>query len=101
MNAEQMITLSTAWMRLWTDANAVILYRMAGFSGLARSAPDEFARMWTEKPPAFVEAALAASQATMAGQRPDQIALAALAPVERAAKANSRRLGAASRRRSR
>ncbi|QQA42234.1 antifreeze protein [Pelagovum pacificum] len=92
MSPADCIRLSTACWRLWVDAQSVVAHRMFGFAMLERSSPSEIGRMLAEKPAAFGEAALAATQAVMAGKRPDQIALAAMAPVERRAHGNARRL---------
>lgn len=77
---------------LWAEASMVMGMRMMGMAGLWAVRPDETTRMISEKAPAFAESAVAATAAAMRGQRPDQIAIAGLAPLTRAARANRRRL---------
>lgn len=89
-------------LRLWTlglqtsamlaEAQTVIMLRMWGMAGLWPVAPGENARMFAEKWPAFVLAANAAGAAAMAGGDPARVAAAALHPIRRRTRANSRRL---------
>ncbi|KAA9008193.1 antifreeze protein [Histidinibacterium aquaticum] len=84
--------LGTAWWRLWAESQEVVAYRMLGAIGLAKSTPTELARMIAEKPAAFAEATIAASQEVLRGHRPDQVATAALEALGRRTRANSQRL---------
>ena len=74
------------------EANAVIAMRLLGMVGLWSVTPAENDRMVSEKLEAFNRSAIAANHAAMSGQRPDQIAAAALKPVRQKTRANSKRL---------
>lgn len=80
---------------LWSEAMMVVSMRSLGMMGLWPVRPDEAMRMFLEKPPAFSDAALAAASAAWRGKRPDQIAVATMAPLTRKARANRRRLSQA------
>lgn len=84
---------STGLTHLMLDAQAVMAYRTLGMMGLWAVAPGETQRMVNEKAPAFAQAMMAATRATLAGQRPDQIFGAWMAPLRRRARSNARRLG--------
>lgn len=92
MLPEHFLRTNTAVWRLWAEAGAVVAYRTLGMAGLWAVAPTERTVMLTEKAPAFYEAALTGTYAALAGKRPDQIAEAAIRPLSRKARANSRRL---------
>jgi hypothetical protein len=89
-------------LQLWTlglrtgvmlaEAQTVILLRLWGMAGLWPVAPTESRRMVAEKWPAFLSAYTAAGTAAMKGHGPHRIAGAALAPIARKTRANSRRL---------
>lgn len=83
------------WMQgaiVVAEAQAVIAMRVWGMAGLWSVTPYEATRTWTEKPGAFVQSAGRATEAMLAGKRPDQVAKAALAPVRRKTRSNVRRL---------
>jgi hypothetical protein len=61
-------------------------------AGLWPVAPSEATRMVAEKWPAFLSAYGAAGAAAMRGHGPHRIAAAALGPIARKTRANSRRL---------
>ena len=75
------------------EAQAVISMRLLGMAGLWPVTPQENKRMVSEKLDAVVKATTAAGRATMNGGTPDEITAAAIAPVRRATRANSKRLG--------
>ena len=75
------------------EAQAVMSMRMMGMMGLWSVTPQENTRMVTEKMEAMVKSATDAGRVTMRGGSPDEIAAAAIAPVRKATRANSRRLG--------
>jgi hypothetical protein len=86
------------WLLGWqtsimlAEAQAVIAMRMMGLAGLWAVHPTESFRMVAEKPAAYARAAEAAGRAALAGKAPHEIAGAALRPVRRKTRANSRRL---------
>lgn len=85
-------------MHLAAETQAVIAMRMLGMVGFWPVSRTEAQRMWAEKPGAFVEAGGAAAMAAMQGKRPDQIADAAIRPLRKKTRANSRRLAKRGRR---
>ena len=74
------------------EAQMVIAYRVLGQMGLWSTGPNETARMFREKPAAFVQAAAAAMTAAQSGRRPDEILAAAVGPLGRRTRANMHRL---------
>jgi hypothetical protein len=78
---------------LMAETQLVVAYRMLGMAGLWAVSPRENQRMIAEKGPAFTEAAMAASRATMLGRRPDEILGAWVKPLRRKTRSNARRLG--------
>jgi hypothetical protein len=74
------------------EAQAVIAMRMMGMAGMWSVAPTETTRMISEKGAAYSSAMKAAGRAAMSGKRPDEIAEAALRPIRRKTRSNSRRL---------
>jgi hypothetical protein len=87
-----LVRLSTLWWRLAAESQAVIAYRMIEAAGLRGRPPAELARAMAEKPGAMLEATLAATLAAVSGRRADQIALAALTPLQARTAANATRL---------
>lgn len=80
------------------EAQTTITLRLLGMAGLWPVSRTEGQRMLTEKPGAFVESAGAAITAAMTGKRPDQVMAAALKPIRKKTRANSRRLSKGRRR---
>ncbi|MEO1238997.1 MAG: antifreeze protein [Pseudomonadota bacterium] len=85
--------------RLWTEsamvaaeANAVIFMRLWGMAGVWSVTPSETTRMFTEKPGAFITSMSRATDAAMKGKSPTAVGRAALTPIRRKTRANSRRL---------
>ncbi len=78
--------------QLLVEAQTVMALRMLGMAGLWTVSPAESTRMVFEKPDAFIRSASAATGAMLAGKRPDQVAAAAIKPLRRKTRANSRRL---------
>lgn len=74
------------------EAQSVIGLRVLGSMGYWPISPSENVKMVSEKGPAFLRAYGAAATAAMKGKRPDQIADAALRPIGRKTRTNSRRL---------
>jgi len=77
---------------LTMEAQAVITLRVLGLAGLWPVRSDESRRMVTEKGPAWLKAATEANGALFSGARPDEIMLAAIAPLNKTAKRNRKRL---------
>jgi hypothetical protein len=87
-----LIHASVTFWSLMAETQMVMAYRMLGMAGLWSVTGTENATMVSEKAPAFALAGQAAARAAMSGQRPDQIAVAAMKPLRRKTGANSRRL---------
>jgi hypothetical protein len=89
-------------LQLWTlgfrtgvmlaEAQTVVLLRLWGMAGLWPVGPRETTLMVAEKWPAFLHAFTAAGAAAMKGHGPHRIAGAALSPIAKKTRANSRRL---------
>ncbi len=82
-------------LELWhlgVETQMVVSMRLMGFAGLWSITPHEKHRMVSEKTSAFAESVMAAGAATLRGDRPDQIVLAATQPLRRKTRSNSRRL---------
>lgn len=75
------------------EAQAVITMRLMGMAGIWSVAPQENQRMMTEKVDAMVKSANNVSRVALNGGTADEITAAAIAPVRRATRANSKRLG--------
>jgi hypothetical protein len=86
------------WLLGWqtsvmlAESQAVIAMRLMGLAGVWAVGPSETLRMVSEKPAAYARAAEAAGRAAFAGKSPHQVAGAALKPLRRKTRANSRRL---------
>jgi hypothetical protein len=74
------------------EAQMVIGMRMLGMAGMWRVTPSENSRMVSEKLSAVQDAAMAATQAVLAGKPPAAIADQALKPIRRRTSANVKRL---------
>jgi hypothetical protein len=81
-----------AFWSMMAEAQTVIALRTLGMMGVLPASPRENHTMFAEKGPAFVESAMAAGAAAMAGKSPDQIAHAAIRPIARRTGANVKRL---------
>lgn len=84
--------------QMLVEAQTTVALRLLGMAGLWPVSRSEGVRMLREKPGAFVEAAGAATLAAMTGKRPDQVMAAALKPIRKKTRANSRRLSKGRRR---
>ena len=80
------------FLSLAAEAQTVITLRTLGMFGLWNTAPDENSRMVNEKTQAFTQSSAAAARAIARGARPDQIALAAMQPLQRKTRPNVSRL---------
>ncbi len=78
--------------RLGVESHSVIWMRMMGMTGAWNTPFDESYRMMREKPQAFVEAAGRGVEAAMRGKTPPTVMLATVAPLNRDAAENRRRL---------
>lgn len=85
-------TLGLSWNYLLVEAQTVIWLRLWGMAGVWSVAPDERHRMVSEKAAAFTESAWRVTHAMAAGKRPDEVMSAALIPIRRKTRSNSRRL---------
>ena len=83
---------ATTFWTLAAEAQTVIALRTLGAMGLWNTGKAENQRMVTEKAQAFTKSALATGQAMASGARPDQIAMAAMKPLQRKTKSNVVRL---------
>ncbi|WP_375262724.1 antifreeze protein [Palleronia sp.] len=92
MRHEGYLTNLYATMRMLTEAQAVISYRMMGMAGMWPVARSEVWRMSLEKGPIFAAASQAAWAAAIAGQSPDKVAAAWLQPISGRTRSNQRRL---------
>jgi len=92
MNPFQTWRSTLAFWSMMAEAQTVIALRTMGMMGVLPASPRENHTMMAEKGPAFVESALAAGAAAMAGKTPDQIAQAAIRPIARRTGANVKRL---------
>jgi len=88
----ELLHLSTSWWLLMAETQSVVAMRLMGMAGLWSVSSGEDTRMVNEKAPALAKSLAAAATATMLGQRPDQIASAAIRPLRAKTRANSRRL---------
>lgn len=88
----ELVRTSVTFWTLMAETQAVMTYRIMGMAGLWAVTGTENKRMVNEKGPAFAEAMMAGSRAMISGQRPDQIALATMAPLQRRTGRNNRRL---------
>ena len=87
-----MMSVGVQTAQMMAEAQMVMTMRLLGMAGFWAVPPSENFRMITEKPDAFVRSAFAASTAAMEGKRPDQVAQAAIKPLRRKTRANSKRL---------
>ena len=92
LNPFQPWTSTLAFWTMMAEAQTVIALRTMGMMGVLPASPRENHTMMAEKGPAFVESAIAAGAAAMAGKTPDQIAQAAIRPIARRTGANVKRL---------
>ena len=93
-SADPLALARTGWtmaMLTW-EAQAVMTMRLLGMAGAWSVLPSENARMVSEKAPAFVDAAQAATRTAMTGGRPEAVAAAWAGPLRRCTSANVRRL---------
>jgi len=87
--------LVSSWMgaaRMMAEAQTVIGYRLMGMAGFWSVTPSENSRMVAEKIPAFAASMRGGAMAAMSGKPPAQIIDAAVRPLGRKTRANSRRL---------
>lgn len=87
--------MTRLWWRmalLMEDAQLVVAMRVMGFSGIWSVPPEESQDMIMEKMPAFTEGFVAGAISAWEGSGPDQVMLAAVAPISAQARANRSRL---------
>lgn len=84
--------LWTTMARMGMEAQMVIAMRVWGSFGMWNLGPREHHRMVSEKIVAAQKAGTAALAAAMKGQGPARIGLAAVTPVQRRTRMNTRRL---------
>jgi hypothetical protein len=77
---------------LMVDTQTVMALRIMGMSGAIPARHGENDRMIQEKGPAMAKAYAAATEAMLAGGRPDQIMSAAMEPVSKRVRSNRKRL---------
>lgn len=88
----ELMNLQMRTARMMAEAQTVIAMRMLGLAGILPAAKGENRRMIAEKQAAYANAGMAAAGAMMAGATPLQAWSAALSPIGRTTRANSRRL---------
>jgi len=86
------ISAGLALTRLGIEAQGVILLRGLGAAGAWNTPFDEGWRAVREKPDAFAEAMVGATQAAMRGQGTAQVVAAAVGPLTQRARDNRARL---------
>lgn len=74
------------------EAQAVVTMRMMGMAGIWPVAKSENRRMLSEKPPAFIKAAAAATNKAAKGGRIDEVVSVAAKSLSTKARANRKRL---------
>ena len=84
--------LSIGAATLAWNTHTVVTLRTLGAFGLWPVRASESTDMWTEKPPVFADSAIAAFRSAGRGERPDQVAKAAMAPLLAKTGANAKRL---------
>lgn len=92
MNPFAMMSLQSEMTSLMLDTQTVMTLRFMGMSGALPAEHDENNRMVTEKAPAMADAYAAGAKAAMAGNTPDKIISAAMAPLSEKVRANRDRL---------
>ena len=88
----ELMRLQWATARMMAEAQTVIGLRMLGMAGVLPAAKGENARMVAEKQKAFADAGVAATTAWMTGGGAVGAWNAALTPIGRTTRANSKRL---------
>ena len=79
-------------VQLTVDAQSVMMMRLWGMGGVWSVPYGEAHAMVREKLPAFTEAMVAGTLSALAGQQPEQVGQATIAPLSDAARDNRRRL---------
>lgn len=92
MGFTDLFNLQLRLVTLMVEAQSVMSLRLMGMSGMIPAHRGENARMFHEKGTAMTNAYAAATQAMIAGGRPDQVLSAAIAPVGARVRANRKRL---------
>ena len=88
----QMIDSVSAVASLAAETQAVVGFRMMGLAGMWSVTPSENRRMVDEKLPAFAESAISALFAGVRGMPPAAVVQAAIKPLRKRTRSNSRRL---------
>lgn len=84
--------LQSQFAALAVETQIVMSLRLMAMAGALPARPGENNRMISEKGPALTKAFGAATQAALAGQTPEQIINASLAPLTRKVRQNRKRL---------
>tara|TARA_R110000787_G_scaffold63708_2_gene144412 strand:+ start:935 stop:1219 length:285 start_codon:yes stop_codon:yes gene_type:complete len=92
MNPFAMLNLQTQMTELMLDTQTVMTLRLMGMGGAIPARRGENNRMVAEKAPAMADAYAAGAKAAMAGNTPDQIMSAVMAPLGKKVRANRKRL---------
>ena len=92
MNPFALLAMNMQLTSLICEAQTVATLRVMGMSGAIPARKGENSRMISEKSTAMIDAYAAGAKAAMAGESPDKIMSAAMAPVARKVKANRKRL---------
>lgn len=87
-----LLSLNMQTATLICETQTVMALRLMGMSGTIPARRGENKRMVAEKTPAMIDAYAAATKATLAGKRPDQIMSDAMKPLSRKVRANRKRL---------
>jgi len=92
MFPNDLFSLQLKMTSLMVDTQMVMTLRILGMSGAIPTPHGENGRMMEEKGPAMASAFAAGTKAMMSGARPDQIMVAAMAPVSKRVSSNRARL---------
>lgn len=94
-NAPNMFDLMSTGAKVWRlgfETNSVIFLRMMGMAGMWNTPFDENWRMVAEKPREFIKSGRDGMIAAMSGAHPSKVVEASIRPLNRATKANRKRL---------
>lgn len=92
MTPHALFDVQMKWTTLMLEAQTVMALRLMAMSGMIPARPGETTRMVAEKGPAMGRAFADATEAMMRGKNPDEIMIAAMAPIGRKVRSNRKRL---------
>ncbi len=92
MTPQALFAVQMKWAGLVMEAQTVMTLRLLAMAGWIPARPGENTRMVLEKGPAISRSAAAATDALLRGKTPDEVFIAAMAPVTRRVRSNRKRL---------